>query len=242
VAAPLPLGTRRLPAHPAAVRLDPQPRRPSDRSPRPRPGPGARKAPDIETLKRRLRLDQAVANSIADPYDDRQGNYRARRQDAEYRVRGLLAEIAEMETKRKADLAAIHSEAKRAGIDEETRRAMIERISQGRTRTSGELSAPERTALLRELGSDKVKRRPSRAGRGPSQSAMDRQTMLTRVEQLLTEQRLPWEYAEAILRRQRGIADKSVACPIQSVTDPELRGVIAALYRRANPTAPRSGA
>lgn len=186
-------------------------------------------APDIEAAKGQLRSAQAVANSTTDPYDDRQGHARARRQDAEYRVRGLLSAIAEMEAERKADLAAIHSEAKRAGIDEETRRAMIARLSDGRTNTSADLDAAERAALLRQLGGG----RPRNIGRRPKPQALDRQAMLRKVQAMLADARLPWAYAEAILRRQRGIADKAVACPISAATDPELRGVIAALYRRA---------
>jgi hypothetical protein len=190
-------------------------------------------APDIEAAKRLLAADQAVANSTADPYDDRQGSYRARRQDAEYRVRGHLSAIAEMETKRKADLSAIHAQAKTAGIDEDTRRAMIERLSGGRTNTSANLTAGERVALLRELGGQRAAGR-----RGPKPPQLDRRTMLAKVGAMLAEAKLPWSYAEAILRRQRAINDKGVACPLTAATDPELRGVIAALYRRAKrPTA-----
>lgn len=190
--------------------------------------------PDIETLKRQLRSDEAVAHSVADPYDDRQGSYRARQRDAEYRVRGLRSAIADLEAKRKVDLAAIHSEAKRAGIGEETRRAMIERLSGGHTDSSGDLTAGERAALLREIGAGT--RRAT--GRGPKPQTMDRNTMAKKVGALLADARLPWSYAEAILRRQRGIQDKGVACPIDAASEPELRGVIAALYRRAKSTQP----
>jgi hypothetical protein len=192
--------------------------------------------PDIEALQRQLRNAQALANAPRDPYDDRQGHARARAQDAADRALFLARRVAELTAKRKADLAAIHSEARRAGIGEVTRRAMIVRISDGRTYTSADLTAPERVALLRELGGGK--RPPKRAGRGPSPAAMDRQTMLTRVEQLLTVLRLPWAYAEAILRRQRGITAQAVACPLQQANPTELRGVIAALDARRRKLTP----
>ena len=132
--------------------------------------------------------------------------------------------------KRLRDLAAIHAEANKRGVDEDTRRAMIRRISAGRTGSSADLTAMERGQLLRELGG---RTRPSRAGRGPGQADLDRRAMLSKVEALLADQRLPWGYAESILRRQRGILDQRIACPMAQSTDNELRGVIAALARRA---------
>lgn len=134
-----------------------------------------------------------------------------------------------VDDKRRRDLAAIHAEAKKRGVDEDTRRAMIRRISAGRTASSADLSAEERGHLLRELGG---RSRPARAGRGPGQEDLDRRGMLAKVGALLADQRLPWGYGEAILRRQRGILDQRIACPMAQSTDSELRGVIAALVRR----------
>jgi hypothetical protein len=185
-------------------------------------------APDIEAVRRLMQTDQAIANAPADPYDDRQGHARARAQDAQDRASAARRQIADLEAKRKADLSAIHAQAKRQGIDEATRRAMIERLSGGRTNSSADLTAGERTALLRELGGQRAAGR-----RGPKPPELDRRTMLAKVGALLAEAKLPWSYAEAILRRQRAILDKAVACPLTAATDPELRGVIAALYRRA---------
>jgi phage gp16-like protein len=137
-----------------------------------------------------------------------------------------------METKRKADLSAIHAQAKKTGIDEDTRRAMIERLSQGRTNSSADLTAPERAALLTEIGGGR-RPPPKRAGRAPTPADLDRRAMLGKVEAQLADAKLPWAYAEAILRRQRGILDKAVACPIAQTSNAELRAVIAALSRRA---------
>jgi phage gp16-like protein len=137
-----------------------------------------------------------------------------------------------MESKRKGDLAAIHAQAKKMQIDEDTRGAMIRRLSKGRTASSGDLTAPERAAVLKAIGGGR-RPPPKRAGRAPAAPALDRRAMLTKVEALLADSKLPWAYAEAILRNQRGIADKAIACPIAQTTDQELRGVIAALDRRA---------
>lgn len=189
-------------------------------------------APDIAALIREADVQEQIARIAPDAHSDRQDVERMAAQDAAQRARELRARIDGMKAKRQADLAAIHASAKKAGVDEDTRLAMIERISGGRTRSSGDMTAGERTALLRELGGPK---RPSRAGRAIRRAAMDRQTMLAKVNAQLADQRLPTAYAEAILRRQRGIADKAVACPIEAATDPELRGVIAALYRRSHP-------
>lgn len=135
---------------------------------------------------------------------------------------------------RNRELTLIHIARAQLGIDEETYRAQVARVSGGRTNSSGELTAFERDSLLAEYRrAGWVPTEPKRAGRGPGKPALDRRAMLTKVQALLADQRLPWAYGEAILRRQRGIRDKEVACPIGQTTDTELRGVIAALDRRA---------
>jgi len=192
-------------------------------------------APDIaEQIRQAEALEQSArahAHAAGDPYRDRSGCEAANAQIKAQDAAQLRGRIDRMQDKRKADLAAIHASAKKMGVDDETRRAMVQRISQGRTASSGDLTFAERAALLKEIGGGK--RAPKRAGRGPSAGAMDRKVMLTKVEALLADSKLPWSYAEAILRRQRGILDKAIACPIAQATDQELRGVIAALYRRA---------
>lgn len=150
-----------------------------------------------------------------------------------------------------AQIKAIKAQTRREGIDEDTHRKMVLRVSRGRSNRVRDLTGSERQMLLRELGAkDGGPRRartvrPARAA-DPTAAAMDRAAMLKRVEQLLREQDLPFSYAEAILRRQRGLGatppgSVPVACPLSAANEPELRGVIAALYRRANPHAPRRG-
>lgn len=134
---------------------------------------------------------------------------------------------------RAKEITLIHIAKAHLGLDEATYRAQIQRISQGRTTSSAALTAMERDRLLAEYRrAGWVPTAPKRAGRGPTAAVMERRAMLTKVNALLAEQRLPWAYAEAILRRQRGITDTTVACPLAHTTDVELRGVIAALHRR----------
>jgi hypothetical protein len=57
---------------------------------------------------------------------------------------------------RRRDLAAIHAEAKVRGLDEDTRRDIIERVSGGRTRSAGDLDAAERAAVI-----DQIRGRPA---------------------------------------------------------------------------------
>lgn len=138
---------------------------------------------------------------------------------------------------RARELTLIHIAKAQLGLDEETYRAQIGRISGGRTRSAADLSAMERDSLLVEYRrAGWVPTSPRKAGRGPGRAALDRRAMLSKVQALLADQGLPWGYAEAILRRQRGITGSTVACPIAQTTDAELRGVIAALDRRAKKT------
>jgi phage gp16-like protein len=120
------------------------------------------------------------------------------------------------------------------GIPDDSHAERVHRLTGGRTRSTRECDAAERRAILAEYKAAGFRvTKPKRAGRTPKPQTLDRKTMLTRVEQLLTTLGLPWAYAESILRRQRGIdRGPGVVAPLETATDPELRGVIAALDRR----------
>ena len=123
------------------------------------------------------------------------------------------------------------------GIPDDSHAARVGRISAGRTQSTTVCTRAELEAILGEYkAAGFAPTAPRKAGRRPPARRLSRGDMLTRVEQLLTIQELPWGYAEAILRRQRGHdrdAPKGrVATPIHLATDHELRGVIAALDRR----------
>jgi len=118
------------------------------------------------------------------------------------------------------------------GVPEEAHRALVRRITDGRTDTTTRCTLAELREVLREYKASGFQVRPARAAgrRTPPADALDLQPMLAKVEALLADQGLPWGYAEAILRRQRGHA-AHVAAPIHLATPEELRGVIAALWR-----------
>jgi phage gp16-like protein len=201
--------------------------------------------PDVLRLRERAAQYQRWAASdhaTALHCDDRRGYADNIASAAQHRAESArltrLAAVAEQRYKREVRLISIGAAQVYAALDADSRTdaiaALVRRHTKGRTKSRTETTAAERAAMLAELKAAGF--RPTAKGgrrRGaPSAEQMDRQSMLTRVQQLLTEQRLPWSYAEAILRRQRGITDKAVACPMASATDPELRGVIAALDRR----------
>lgn len=173
-------------------------------------------------------LERSAAAAESDTRSGSFATAQARAQDDRQRAFNTRQRIAGLEVARKRDLSAIHAQAKKAGIDEHTRRLMIQRLSGGRTLSAADLTAGERRALLAELGGGQK----PRAGR-PAAAAMGRQQGLTKVEALLADAKLPWSYAEAILRRQRGILDPRVACPLAQASAEEIGRVIAALWRRA---------
>jgi hypothetical protein len=112
--------------------------------------------PDIAALIERAAALQRDADAWTDTCPERSTRSpdRLAEQATAWRLQAaaLRVQIATREAARKKDLAAIHAQAKKAGLDEDTRRLLIERISQGRTRSSADLTAAERAAVLRELG------------------------------------------------------------------------------------------
>ena len=119
------------------------------------------------------------------------------------------------------------------GIPDDSHAARVYRLTHGRTTSTRDCTAAERRAILaeyRDLGF-RVKP-PAKAGRAPTPETLDRHAMLGKIQALLADQGLPWSYAEAILRRQRGIAERTVSCPVDLVTAIEARGLIAALHNR----------
>lgn len=217
-------------------------------------------APDIAYLLRQIQLEEALASEAPDPHDDHQEVARARSRDAQDRAAALKHQVAAMEAQRKADLAAIHAQAKRAGIDEETRRAMIWRISQGRTGSSGELMAGERAELLRELGLPGAAqdRFPGTAAGRPGIPAIPGHMSLPKPALVSAEQ---WNYL-CDLARKLHLDDRSFTRLVRHITGledpawldvPRARRLIAGLIRieaapaarkrvpaRGNPADPRT--
>lgn len=170
----------------------------------------------------------------------------ARRLEAD--AAGLDALAARAEATYIRDVRAISTGVSRLGIPDDALREMIRRHTGGRTASRAETTAQERRAILDELRGKGFTPRPQRAApqgggakapvtRGTSTNS-SKPAMLAKIDALCASpppglEPVPRRYAEAILRRQRGIADGKIACPLEQATPEELRGVIAALHRRA---------
>jgi phage gp16-like protein len=192
--------------------------------------------PDLLRLKRERANWLRQSKRSPDPYADR--SY-AREQDAirqaQARVAQLSAAIASYEKRAKRERQLIGIARRQLGIDDDAHAALVAEITGGRTRTTLGCSADQRQAVLdRYQGAGWKTRRPKRAGPAnrPPEDALSRDAMLRKIHALLADQRLPWSYAETILRRQRGLSN-TVACPLRMITAEQARGVIAALHKRA---------
>ena len=116
-------------------------------------------------------------------------------------------------------LAAIHVRAKRLGLDEDTRRALQERVA-GK-RSCADMSIGELRAVADELRQADQRVGPVDATR-PADSAA---RMRGRVRELAAELGVGDAYVDAIARRQAGV-------PLARASAGQLRGVIAALWRQ----------
>ena len=114
-------------------------------------------------------------------------------------------------SRRNNQLAAIHVCSSQLGLDREAYEAVLQRVT-GKT-SSADMDDDERHAVLQELrrlGAPQPARRTSRGRAKPGQypgrpQNIDREPMLTKVEQLLAEMGAAWSYADAIARQMFGI-------------------------------------
>lgn len=133
--------------------------------------------------------------------------------------------------------AALHIVAKQIGMDDELRRAMIERITKGRTRSTKDMTPQERRIMLDEMRAKAggTAPRPIKKGR-PKPSGAELLPMLQKIEAQLADMELPWGYAHAIAKRMHGVdavewlARHPGAEPGSKWRFDHLRDVIAALY------------
>lgn len=104
--------------------------------------------------------------------------------------------------RRRAELARIHLQAQQLGLDEDTYRAMLRRLT-GRD-SAGEMTDAERAKVLdfmrRQLGARRYPGRPHNADADAAQAPG-----LRKIEALLAEAGRPWAYADAIARRVAGV-------------------------------------
>jgi phage gp16-like protein len=114
---------------------------------------------------------------------------------------------------RKRQLAAIHLSKAKLGLDDDTYRDLVERVT-GK-RSSADLDDAGRAKVLDSMArlggaevstSKKTKGRPTNIKGSPQ---------LRKVEALLAEAKRPWSYADAILKRMCGVERCQFADPTQ---------------------------
>lgn len=125
--------------------------------------------------------------------------------------------------RRNAELAKIHLLAKSAGLDDDAYRDVLERLTG--QRSAAKLTEGQRARVLDHLqkltGSQKTF-----PGRPHNITRTDRSPMLRKVEALLADQKLPWDYADGIAKQMFRV-ERMAFCD-----ETQLRAVVAALSKR----------
>jgi phage gp16-like protein len=130
---------------------------------------------------------------------------------------------------RNRQLGRIHAGKKALGLDDDTYRALLERVT-GK-RSSADMTGTERNAVLAELArlgfkaEDAAARKRRIFGRPKN---VDEVPMLRKVEALLTDSRRPWSYAHAMAKRMFH-RDR-----LEFLRHDELHKLVAALQADAN--------
>lgn len=130
--------------------------------------------------------------------------------------------------RRNKELARIHVGKKHLGLDEETYRALLERVA-GK-RSAADLDGPGRAAVLREMGrlgfkvESAADRKRKFAGRPREVGA---RPMLRKVEALLADARRPWGYAHAMAKSMFTVTR------VEWLRDDQLHKLVAALQTDA---------
>lgn len=129
----------------------------------------------------------------------------------------------------RTELARIHIAKNELGMDDETYRAMLQNVA-------GVASSKD----LTEAGFKKLMAHFKRCGWKPKAKpgkpsvGRSKQALISKVEALLTEAKLPWAYADAMAKRMYGIEQTGWLEPEQ------LQGIVAALTydakRKRRPT------
>ena len=133
---------------------------------------------------------------------------------------------------RRRDLARIHIACKELGLDDATYRAMLWFVA--KVDSAARLDAQGRAKVLDHLRRCGWRPRPKRRregaaypGRPRNMDNEDRGPLLRKIEALLSDQHLPWAYADGIARKMFQV-DK-----VQWCKPDQLHKVVAALSYRA---------
>jgi len=126
------------------------------------------------------------------------------------------AQKSREKSRRSKDLAKIHMFKTQLGLDDDSYRDMLEKLT-GK-RSAGKLTGSERNKVLIYMNRHTTRKRyPGR----PNNT--DSNAQLKKIEALLSEPKRPWEYARAIAERMHGKKR------LEFCDSNELSGVIAAL-------------
>jgi phage gp16-like protein len=132
---------------------------------------------------------------------------------------------------RRQQLARIHAAKKAAGLDDDTYRALLERVTG--LRSSADMTTAQRNAVLEEFarlrmrGEQQDARVDVYAGR-PDAALMKSRPMLRKVAALLTDSKRPWSYAHAMAQRMHQV-DK-----VEWLNDHQLHALVSALQIDTN--------
>lgn len=137
---------------------------------------------------------------------------------------------------RNRQLARIHAGKKALGLDDETYRALLVRVTG--VRSSADMTAAERNKVLAELArlgfkaDEQAARKRGFAGRPKNVQDVP---MLRKVEALLADNRRPWSYAHSLAKRMFDVAR------VEWLHADQLHKLIAALQADANRKETRRG-
>lgn len=91
------------------------------------------------------------------------------------------------------------------GIDDDSYRAMLMRISNGKTSSAKGLTIGQAEQVIEEFKAKGWKPRPSKRAKGKPHNFALLPGEIEKIEALLTDMQLPWSYADAIAQQMFGI-------------------------------------
>lgn len=130
---------------------------------------------------------------------------------------------------RRLQLGRIHQAKKQLDLDDDTYRALLERVTG--QRSSADMTTAQRNAVLREFArlgfkaADSAARKRAFPGRPKNTRSVP---MLRKVEALLADSKRPWSYAHAMAKRMFHVNR------IEWLHDHQLHKLVAALQADAN--------
>lgn len=132
---------------------------------------------------------------------------------------------------RRQQLGRIHAGKKALGLDDETYRALLERVTG--VRTSADMTTEQRNDVLREfarlgLRNDAQAEKKRRWPGQPDAALMKSRPMLRKVGALLADSKRPWSYAHGLAKRMHEV-DK-----VEWLNDHQLRTLVSAMQIDAN--------